>query len=266
MPKIIDSFMFNDELFPILDLRLNILNPVVDHFVICEANVNQRGVPKPYYFEKNKHLFPKFLDKIIHVKMDNLKQDGQWGIENSQRNGIQIGLDKLDLQDEDVCVTSDVDEIWNPLISKTVDKWDLVAAEMDYFTYFLNLKTENKWVGSVFAKVKIIKEHNLWPQSIRNLKNNIARIPQGGHHFGYMGGKNAVYKKFNDCCEPFNQRGIPNKEEFDKLFNERCCNDGNFLFIDSLDNKSIKLKKVEIDNSYPEYLVKNQSHYKDYIL
>ena len=33
----------------ILELRLNILNPYVDYFVISEASVTHTGNPKPYY-------------------------------------------------------------------------------------------------------------------------------------------------------------------------------------------------------------------------
>ena len=43
--KIIDSFMFFDEKM-MLDIRLNILDKYVTHFVICEAKFNHKGKSK----------------------------------------------------------------------------------------------------------------------------------------------------------------------------------------------------------------------------
>ena len=40
--KIIDSFMFFDEKM-MLDIRLNILDKYVTHFVICEAKFNHKA-------------------------------------------------------------------------------------------------------------------------------------------------------------------------------------------------------------------------------
>ena len=68
--KIYDCFCFFNE-FDILDLRLNILDPYVDYFVICESSVTHTGAEKPFYFEENRDKFEKFLDKIIHVKVED---------------------------------------------------------------------------------------------------------------------------------------------------------------------------------------------------
>ena len=51
--KIYDCFCFFNE-FDILDLRLNILDPYVDYFVICESSVTHTGAEKPFYFEEFK--------------------------------------------------------------------------------------------------------------------------------------------------------------------------------------------------------------------
>ena len=69
-PKIIDCFTFYNEL-DLLTYRLNILNDVVDYFVLVEATHTHIGKEKPLFYQENKHLFEKFNDKIIHVVVDD---------------------------------------------------------------------------------------------------------------------------------------------------------------------------------------------------
>ena len=46
---IYDCFPFNNEL-DILEIRLNILNDVVDKFILVEASKTQSLLDKPFYF------------------------------------------------------------------------------------------------------------------------------------------------------------------------------------------------------------------------
>ena len=50
---IYDCFQFFNEL-DILNLRLHIMSPIVDKFVISEATTTFSGLPKPLYYEENK--------------------------------------------------------------------------------------------------------------------------------------------------------------------------------------------------------------------
>ena len=54
--KIFDCFIFNNEV-ELLELRLNILNDVVDKFVIVEGNSTFSGKKKESSFLKNKDRF-----------------------------------------------------------------------------------------------------------------------------------------------------------------------------------------------------------------
>lgn len=63
---IYDCFHFFNEL-DILKIRLEVMNPIVDKFVISEATETFSGLKKPLYYEENKELFSEFQDKIIHV-------------------------------------------------------------------------------------------------------------------------------------------------------------------------------------------------------
>ena len=50
MPKLVDCVTYLDEDM-LLDLRLNILNEHVSHFIICEATFNHKGLKKKLNFE-----------------------------------------------------------------------------------------------------------------------------------------------------------------------------------------------------------------------
>ena len=67
---IYDCFQFFNEL-DILKIRLEVMNPIVDKFVISEATETFSGLKKPLYYEENKELFSKFQDKIIHVVVED---------------------------------------------------------------------------------------------------------------------------------------------------------------------------------------------------
>ncbi|MGN1154117.1 MAG: hypothetical protein ACI4S3_08815 [Candidatus Gastranaerophilaceae bacterium] len=91
---IYDCFTFFNEL-DLLEIRLNILNDVVDKFVLVEATKTFTGQDKPLYYNDNKEKFSAFNAKIIHVVVDDYPSIGletAWGYENWQRNCISRGL------------------------------------------------------------------------------------------------------------------------------------------------------------------------------
>ena len=81
---IYDCFTFFNEI-ELLKIRMNILNDVVDKFVIVEADKTLRGVPKAFNFEKIKSEFDnEYPDKIIYIKATNcpvLENSKDWAIE-----------------------------------------------------------------------------------------------------------------------------------------------------------------------------------------
>lgn len=58
-PMVYDCFPFFNEL-DVLEIRLNVLDEVVDKFVIVEMSKTHTGRDKPFYFEQNKERFKKF--------------------------------------------------------------------------------------------------------------------------------------------------------------------------------------------------------------
>ena len=65
---IFDCFQYFDE-DHILDLRLNILDEFVDHFVISESTNDHQGNDKKLNFDINN--FKKFKKKIIYIIVDD---------------------------------------------------------------------------------------------------------------------------------------------------------------------------------------------------
>lgn len=176
MAKIYDGFIFFNEL-DLLDIRLNTLNDVVDYFILVEASVTHQGASKPFIFDENKSRFSQYLDKIIHIKIDNIpekfnslslvdastykdkcynsiiksiKSTSLFDVEDVKHNGfgrdffqkecVKLGMEFAD--DNDILIFSDVDEIPNPEILKRLDEFynedDLYTFEQLHYCYFLN--------------------------------------------------------------------------------------------------------------------------------
>ena len=162
--KIYDCFMFYDEEI-ILDLRLNILDKYIDHFVIVESKFFHNGKERKLRFDLEK--YSKFKDKIIYIIHDKepndihkiLKEDSDEMVshkkitnallrENDQRNYISKGLELAN--EGDLVLVSDVDEIPNleNLEIKKI-KNDILMFVQDIFYYKLNRYLPNfKWFGT----------------------------------------------------------------------------------------------------------------------
>ena len=72
--KVFDSFIFFNEL-ELLEMRLNILNDVVDYFVLTESPFTVSGNEKPLYYQENRDKFYKWNDKIIHNITEEIPND-----------------------------------------------------------------------------------------------------------------------------------------------------------------------------------------------
>ena len=90
--KIYDCFPFYNEL-DLLDLRLATLYDHVDHFVLVECTTTFQSQPKELYFENNKTRYAQYMDKIIHVVVDDAPGDPDaWVNDIFQRNSIMRGV------------------------------------------------------------------------------------------------------------------------------------------------------------------------------
>jgi len=266
--KIFDCFQyFNEE--HIADLRFNILDQFVDSFVIVESTVNHQGKPKKLHFDINK--YGKFKNKINYIVVDdtpeNIKKAHEGGeslVEQHQRNSIMKGLKKCG--DNDLVILSDVDEIpdLNKLSEFDKNKYAVFSQKM--FMYKLNLLNlkESNWHGSKVCLKKNFKS----PQWLRNLKfkkypfwridkiRNLQIIKNGGWHFAYLQSPENISKKIKSFAHgEFNTNDTSNEENI-RLKIEK----GEDIF-----NRGYKIKKVEIDSSFPKYVFENKEKLKKWI-
>ncbi len=266
---IFDCFQyFNEE--HIADLRFNILNEFVDFFVIVESTVNHQGQSRKLHFDMNK--YKKFKNKIIYIAVDdtpeNIKKShvgGESLVEQHQRNSIRKGLNKC--QDNDLVILSDVDEIpdLNKLNIFDKNKYGVFSQKM--FMYKLNLLNldENKWHGSKICLKKNLKS----PQWLRNLKfkrysfwridkpRNLQIIDNGGWHFAYMQSPENISKKIKSFAHgEFNMKEFSDEEKIQIKIKKN----------EDIFGRGYSIKKIEIDESYPKYIINNKEKLKDWIV
>jgi beta-1,4-mannosyl-glycoprotein beta-1,4-N-acetylglucosaminyltransferase len=267
---IVDAFTFFNEL-DLLEVRLEELYSVVDKFIIVEATRTQSLLSKPLYFDNNKERYSKYQDKIIHIVVDDdiSNKDNLWTMEHFQRNCITRGLDKLKLQDNDLVLISDLDEIPRADIIKEIDasSIDVCSLNMVFSAYFINLIASNRsWIGTVCARAKYFKAH--LPQDFRNNKDYIQPlISDAGWHFSWLGGYEKIYEKAQSCIEPFDKSQIPSKEDIDKYFKDFLKNENKFfIHTENLSKKEIPFHKIDIDMTFPEFIINNQHKLSGFIL
>lgn len=188
--KVFDCFMFFNEL-DLLEIRLNELKNVVDHFVICEATTTLSGKPKPLYFADNADRFSEFADRITCVISHPPDGIDSWGRERYQRSSIKSGLHKIDL--DDIVMLSDLDEI--PKASAVKDvitnrRYPCSLVEELRYLY-VDWKAEGWTPGTtILTKAELDSAGNNL-QLIRDRRGSFSLIENGGWHFSYLGG---IYK------------------------------------------------------------------------
>lgn len=270
-----DCFQFFNEL-DILKLRLNIMAPVVDRFVISEATTTFSGLEKPLYYEENKEMFKEFEDKIIHVVVDDTPPGDTHVRDTFQKSAVGRGL--AGCKDEDIIIFSDLDEIPNPVKVQEIlenfqtDKIYHFAQRLFYC--YLNMEevsgkllsyagdfddVEHKqWIGSKMCTYGLIREQGLELGDLRfpERKKDGIRVADGGWHFGYMGGhgetdirKRVQEKVISAAHQEYNSKEVIN-DTADKI------KDGKDIF-----GRDAQFVMSTIDETYPEYLRNHQDEY-----
>ena len=287
--KVIDVFPFFNEL-DILEIRLNILEPFVDYFVISESTKAFQGQDKPLYYNDNKEKFSKFNHKIIHNIVEEpdekvLQSYGAKynnGVPSQQRDIYQKDIIKeivlKNSDDGDAIIWGDLDEVPNPDVVQKIPKFfetDTIYhfAQENCLSYINFVETtglisamtpdfdpdENtckKWLGTKLFDRNILQNNTL--TRLRSYDTNVknSRIYPGGWHWSYIGsdGLNAeerIVKKIEYSSHPeINNDHIKNKVKY--------CLENN---IDPLGREYAKYKGGEFDNTYPKYIIDNKEKF-----
>ena len=294
--KIFDCFMYFDEEV-ILDLRLNILNPYIDYFIIVESSYTHKGDKRNLKFDIKK--FDRFKEKIIYLTFDEIPSGIEKVFEddsedeksrklilnaahreNGQRNYISKGLKNAN--DEDLILISDVDEIPNLQSLKFKEiKNEIILFKQDMFYYKLNLKLPDLvWSGTKGCKKKNFKN----PQWLRNIKDkkypiyrldtlfsekkyiNLKFIDKGGWHFSNIKTPEEIEHKLKSYLHhrEFDENPM-SKNDINKIIkNKQAIYD---LTVDKRQNKigtGSKLVKLGFEE-LPEYIKNNRENYKNWL-
>ena len=252
--RIFDCFIFNHEI-ELLEIRLNILNDYVDKFVITEGDMTFSGLPKESHFLNNKERFAKWEDKIILNQINIPECESPWHREIYSRNAM-INLDIFN--DDDLIVMSDGDEIPNPEILEQASEWvsddTHFTFEQSCYAYWMNNLYSDKWFGTRAATYKYV--NNTTVDDIREGTEDESKITgsvitNGGWHFTYLGNEDHIRQKINSFCD----RHFDVPEVTENI--SKNLEDGN----DVLNRTHISYRKVDLDDSFPQYIIDNQEKY-----
>ncbi len=275
-----DCIPFFNEI-DILKLRLNVLDPLVDRFVIEEARYTFSGKEKELCFEKNTDLFREFLPKIDYIVVDECREEfTTHERDNFQKNFLINGL--KDTTDDDVIILGDADEIPNPVVlQKIINDFDpdkvYHLAQRLFYCYlnyeevsgrllsitgeFPNIDGHKMWLGTkVFSKKNIPSDGIIKIREIKPEDSRSVRIPDGGWHFGYMGSHHET-----DVAKRIGEKVIAaahqeyNSEDYLKEAKDRL------LLGEDMFRRNSEYRRVEIDETFPQYLRDHMDEY-DYLI
>lgn len=230
--RVIDVFPFYNEL-DLLELRFHVLYDYVDFFVVSECEETFSGKPKPMYFAENRARFTAFNDKIIYNAIDKAvlaeMQGEKWkGYVTSQdavrtykhnsrpprklhtslrreimhRDAAVKGL-SLVARQGDLILLSDVDELPDARVVKRLREETLEQPsyfEMRWFLYYINNIVNTPWFGTVAFNYEMLQGQSL--DLLRYASSDPNGVPgpviaDGGWHFSYLGGSEAIQEKLD---------------------------------------------------------------------
>ena len=263
---LVDCITFFRENF-ITNIRFEILNNVVDYFIVCEARYDHRGNRKKLNFKlKNK----KFKKKIIYLVLDCQfpKNYNSWERQAYQREYIFNELKNFN--GNDYIMFSDPDEIPNPRTLKDFilfNKYGIFLQK--HFVYKFNIFNHysSPWEGTRICKLKDLQSINFMRQKVllKNLhkwwrpdkERNIQIIKDGGWHFkDIFSAKELSLKLKTFAHTEFDIEKFTNLEAIKKKIN-------NYF---DIYGKNERYKKVKLDKSFPEYILKNKKIFKNFIV
>ncbi|MDE6664059.1 MAG: glycosyl transferase GT17 family protein [Lachnospiraceae bacterium] len=277
---IYDCIPFFNEL-DILKLRLHIMAPYVDKFVIEEAAVTFSGEPKPMIFAQNRKMFAEFEDKIIYVPVEKTPSEITVTHERDkyQKNQLIRGLENCDA--DDIIIFSDVDEIPNPKVLKGVienfDASKVYHLAQRMFYCFLNMEEisgsllsitgefagvpKKQWLGTKVCSFGNLPEEGIvFLREVSPSDASSVRVADGGWHFGYMGGNGEknVARRISEKVQAAAHQEYNEAKYLREAVDRLLC--GGDIF-----GRDAKFIRVDIDESYPDYLREHMEEY-DYLI
>lgn len=259
-----DCFIFFNEL-DLLEIRLNTLNDVVDHFVIVEAERSHQNKPKLLYFQQNRERFKKFENKITHIVVPASEfTNDSWANERHQTETTFKGI--IDANPDDTILLGFLDEIPNPELVKMYNQTNrgLISNRQKFYMYYLNTRFNHRFNnaiihpffrGTTFLIRNMVNKNNFYETMMKGRQGVGIPEIEGGWHFSFLGNfKNAFTKIQNYGHTEFNHISEDKlKECFLNLKDPLCRNDDAYFS---------HYEKLEL---LPKYVIENIDKFKEYI-
>lgn len=260
---IYDLFTYNGEA-DLLEIRFNILSPLVDKFIMVEGVETFSGRPKvSHWIERNRDRFEEWEDKVVHQLVSDYSDQeilDQINARQSyvdqlpfvrafyQKEMLRKALEKLDPSDDDIVFYGDVDEIWKaPTLGSDFSNLDdnIYKLRQLAYSYYLNNRSPEDWRGTIVTKYK-----NLRSGCLNDMRANPVNILEdGGWHFTNLGGLEAIKNKLESYDHqeiniPWIKDGLEERITLNVDFLGRGYN----FWID--------------DSDLPAYILNNKKRYK----
>ncbi len=260
----------------LLKIRFETLFNKVDKFVIVEANKYFNGDSKPKLF--NIKNFYKFKEKIDFYYIEDLPKFNGNNLEYEYFIKDQIKRGLKNLNPDDIVLISDADEIPN-LENEKYKNFDstVFLQNMYYYKFNIHLYEGLKWNNKVAAtksckfkyfesvqKVRRFRVKNIpWWRFDKKINRYVEN--DGGWHFSYLMSPIEISSKLKRFEHEIAHLKKNSGYDMDELVNVNKIENKILSLQDPYDRKDIKLKKVKIDNTFPDYIVKNIKNLTDYI-
>ena len=266
MSKIFDCITFFDNNY-MFDLRYNILNDYVDHFVICESLYDHTGKKKKKNFVWKKKYNKKKITYIL-MKEPFPKKNDRWKNQAAQREYL---LKKLRfVSPNDYIFFSDPDEIMRPEKLKNFKlkkKYGIFLQDCFNYKFNLNNPHESPWEGTRVVKKKNLKSIDFMRQKVLsknlkkifkfNIEKSIEIIKDGGWHFNNIMSAKQISLKL---------RTFAHSEFSGEKFSTIKIIENKIKKKKDLFERGHIYKKMKMDQNFPEFLLNNKQKYKKFIL
>lgn len=193
---ILDAFPFFNEV-DLLELRLRVLDGLVDRHVLVQSEETHSGRPKPLTFKIDDPRWAPWREKIVPVVVPRMPEAKDfWVRENAARHAMNPAI--RELEPDDLVIVSDVDEMPDPEVVRdmmpalTPLAW--VGFRVPTFYYYLNLQVRKPFRCIALARADTAQRTGA--QGLRNGRHSPPIGPiTGGWHFSYQGGVEAIRAK-----------------------------------------------------------------------
>tara|TARA_Y100000591_G_scaffold317566_1_gene327419 strand:- start:626 stop:1435 length:810 start_codon:yes stop_codon:yes gene_type:complete len=265
--KLIDCITFFDNTL-MFDLRFNVLKNYVDTFVICESRYDHRNNKKDLNFDLN------FLSekKVKYIVLEDPFPENTniWENQAIQREFLLESLNSF-TSENDYIFFSDPDEIPNPKILESFElkkKYGIFYQNCFNFKFNLFNPYETPWEGTRVCEKKNLKSIDHMRQKVKskNLGYSFFRFDKeksieifndGGWHFNNIMEPESISLKLKTFAHSeFSGEKFSDVEKIRYKIDQKI----------DLFNRGHQYKKIELDRTFPEYLISNYEKYKSYIL